>query len=90
MVKGQRTPQQALKRLREAAGAKGYTVKQPTKSGGKSIGKGSHEAWAIYNEDGHELARSLFPGHRRDMSPTVTKSIEEAFEKHLGEGWMDK
>lgn len=89
-MKGQRTPQQALKLLREAARARDYTVEQPKKSGGKSIGKGSHEAWAIYDEDGNELARSLFPGHRRDMSPTVTRSIEEAFEEHLGKGWMDK
>jgi hypothetical protein len=90
MVNGQRTPQQALKFLRKAAKVKGYTVAQPRKDGGKSVGKGSHEAWAIYDKDDKEIARCLVPGHRGDMSHTVTESIEGAFEEYLGKGWMDK
>jgi hypothetical protein len=89
MVSGQCSVREALKALRKAAKAAGYTVAQPTKARGRTIGKGSHQAWALYDSQGHEVARSLFPTHSGTMSPSVTRSIEQAFEEFLGKGWLD-
>jgi hypothetical protein len=89
-VRGSRTSRAALKILRKAAKERGFVVEQPTKGSGKSLGKGSHEAWALCDNSGRELARSLFPQHPGDMTWYVTRSIEEAFEEHLGKGWLDK
>jgi hypothetical protein len=86
VVRGRRTSRAALKALRKAAKERGFVVEQPTKGSGKSLGKGSHEAWALYGNSGRELARSLFPQHPGDMTWYLTRSIEEAFEEHLGRG----
>ena len=90
MVTGRRTSRAALKTLRKAAKERGFVVVQPTKGSGKSLGKGSREAWALYDNSGRELARSLFQQHPGDMTWYVARSIEEAFEKHLGKGRLDK
>ncbi|WP_156046151.1 hypothetical protein [Herbidospora cretacea] len=44
----------------------------------------------LYDEDGTMLAGTVIPQHPGDLSPTVTREIEAAFEAHLGKGWMDK
>lgn len=90
MVTGPRTARQVLRALRGKAQAAGYTVEQPSKGGGRIIGKGSHQAWALYDAEGRELARSLVPGHAGDLSMTVIRSIERAFQPWLGEGWLDQ
>lgn len=42
------------------------------------------------DDTGNEVARGGLTKHPGDMSWTVTRSFEEAFEKVLGEGWMDR
>lgn len=91
MVKGPKTARFALTQLRRAAKAKGYTVKQVVNPRtGKPRGNESHEVWALYDEEGNELARCGVTKHPGDMSWKVTRAFEEAFEHLLAEGWMDR
>lgn len=90
MVKGPKTAKQALTLLRRAARAHGYTVRQILDPRGKPRGKGSHEAWGLYDADGNLIARSQLTKHSGAMSMTVTENFEKAFESPLGEGWMEK
>ncbi len=90
MVKSPRTPRQALAGLRKAARRGGFTVRQVVNPAtGKPRGKGSHEVWALYDKQGVEVARGALT-HHREMSLTVSRSFEAAFEAVLGEGWMDQ
>jgi len=91
MVKGPKTARFALAQLRKAARVKGYTVSQVVDlRTGKPRGNGSHEVWALFDEEGHELARCGVTKHSGDMSWKVTRAFEEAFEHLLAEGWMDR
>jgi hypothetical protein len=90
VVKGQKTPKEALAALRKAARNKDYTVRQILDPRGRPRGKGSHEAWGLYDAEGDLVARSQLTKHPGAMSPTVTRSFEEAFESALGERWMEK
>jgi hypothetical protein len=91
MVKGPKTARYALAQLRRAARGKGYTVKQVVNpKTGKPRGNGSHEVWALHDEEGNELARGGVTKHSGDMSWKVTRAFEEAFEHLLAEGWMDR
>jgi hypothetical protein len=90
VVKGPKTARQALTQLRRAVRGKDLTVKQVVNpKTGKPRGKGSHEVWALYDKQGTEVARGGLTSHSGDMSWTVTRAFEEAFEQVLGEGWMD-
>jgi hypothetical protein len=91
MVNGPKTARYALAQLRKAARSKGYTVSQVVDpKTGKPRGKGSHEVWALYDEEGNELARGGVTKHSGDMSWKVTRTFEKAFEQLLAEGWMDQ
>src|SRR5258708_7399960 len=71
--------------------ALGFTVEQVVNPAtGKPRGKGSHEVWALYNRQGAEVARGALTKHPGEMSWAVTRTFEEAFQKVLGEGWMDR
>ena len=90
MVKGPKTSRQALSLLRRAARGK-YTVAQVVDPAtGRPRGKGSHEVWALHDADGDEVARGAVTKHPGEMSWAVTRAFEEAFERVLGEGWMDR
>jgi hypothetical protein len=91
VVKRPRSARQALALLRRAARDKGFTVEQIVNPAtGKPRGKGSHEVWALYDGQGTEVARSALTKHPGEMSWTVTRTFEEAFQGVLGEGWMDR
>ncbi|HUZ38373.1 MAG TPA: hypothetical protein VMV17_18775 [Streptosporangiaceae bacterium] len=91
MVKGPKSYRQVLALLRKAARDKGRVVEQVVDpKTGKPRGKGSHEVWALYDGEGRELARGALTRHTGEMSWIVTRSVEEAFEAELGEGWMDQ
>jgi len=91
MVKGPKTARFAVAQLRRAAKVKGYTVGQVVDPRtGKPRGNGSHEVWALCDEEGNELARGGVTKHPGDMSWKVTRAFEEAFEHLLAEGWMDR
>jgi hypothetical protein len=53
-------------------------------------GKGSHTIWAVTDADGNEVARLALTGHAGAMTPTVTRSVEQAGEPAFGKGWLDK
>jgi len=77
MVKGPKTARFALAQLRKAARVKGYTVSQVVDlRTGKPRGNGSHEVWALFDEEGHELARCGVTKHSGDMSWKVTRAFE--------------
>lgn len=91
MVYGKKSAKQALACLRKVARRKGYSVEQVVNPAtGRPRGNGSHEIWALMDDTGNEIARGGLTKHPGDMSWTVTRSFEEAFEKILGEGWMDR
>lgn len=90
MVQGPKTAKEALAALRKAARGHDYIVKQILDPRGKPRGKGSHEAWGLYDQEGDLLGRSQLTKHPGAMSMTVTRSFEEAFESALGERWMEK
>lgn len=91
MVKGPRSARHALTLLRRATRAKGLTVEQVVNlATGKPRGKGSHEVWAVHDGRGTEIARRALAKHPGEMSWTVTRTFEEAFQQVLGEGWMDR
>jgi hypothetical protein len=77
--------------LRRAARDRGFAVGQVVDPAtGKPRGKGSHEVWALYDSQGFEAARSTLTKHPGEMSWTVTRAFETAFQQVLGEGWMDR
>jgi len=91
VVKRPTSARQALSLLRKAARDKGFTVEQVVNPAtGKPRGKGSHEVWALYNRQGAEVVRGALTKHPGEMSWAVTRTFEEAFQKVLGEGWMDR
>ena len=85
VVQGQRSAAQVLKAARKAARERGYELKQLPKRG-----KGSHTIWAVSDVDGTEVARLALTGHAGAMTPTVTRSVEQAGEPAFGKGWLDK
>lgn len=74
-----------LAAARRAARVKHLSVEQLPKRG-----KGSHTIYGVFDADGNEVARLALTGHSGAMSPTVTRSIEEAGAVAFGEGWLDK
>jgi uncharacterized cupin superfamily protein len=91
MVKRPRSARQALSLLRKTARDRGFTVDQVVNPAtGKPRGKGSHEVWALYDDQDTEIARGAWTKHPGEMSWAVTRAFEEAFQRVLGEGWMDR
>lgn len=85
MVQGQRTALQVLRIARKAARDIGYTIEQLPKRG-----QGSHSIHVVLDQDGREVTRLALVGHSGAMTPTVTRSVEEAGEVAFGKGWLDK
>jgi hypothetical protein len=85
VVKGPKSAREIVKRLRVAARSDGYRVERLV-----GRGKGSHSLWVLSGPAGAELARTTIPEHPGDLSLTVTRSIESAFEPWLGKGWMER
>jgi hypothetical protein len=92
MVQGRKSADEAIRLLRKAVRKSGsrWTVERITDRRGKTRGKGSHVMWGVFDVDGTEVSRGSVTTHPGDMSWTVTRSFEADFEKHLGEGWMDR
>jgi hypothetical protein len=92
VVKGPKKASDAVTLLRKAVRkADGtWAVRPLTDARGRTRGKGSHEIWAVYDEDGNELARGSVTSHPGDMSWKVTRGFEADFEELLGGGWMDR
>ncbi|MCA1188737.1 MULTISPECIES: hypothetical protein [unclassified Saccharopolyspora] len=53
-------------------------------------GKGSHRLFLLCDEDDRELVRFVLPGHQREVSWTVLRSIEGRLAPLLGEKWMEE
>ena len=53
-------------------------------------GKGSHQLYAIVDQDGSHLDRFVVPHHARELSWLVLRSIESNLTHLFGTSWMEK
>jgi predicted RNA binding protein YcfA (HicA-like mRNA interferase family) len=53
-------------------------------------GKGSHRLYVVQDSDELEVGRFTVPGHPRELSWTVLRSIEDALSHEFGERWMEE
>ncbi|MGH3546379.1 MAG: hypothetical protein ACRDPW_10730 [Mycobacteriales bacterium] len=68
----------------------GLYVERVDKAQGGSRGKGSHEQWALLDQDGNEVAHVGFTGHPKDLSWKLLRRFEETLAPWFGENWMEQ
>ncbi len=80
-----RNPATLLQRIQRAARAHGVEIAESPRRG-----KGSHQLFLLYDQDGRQLDQFVLTGHNRDISSLVLRDLEKRLAPLFGEKWAEE